>query len=555
MPQMRGPLPANDAELKVHRALQAQLPDDWWVLTNVNWSLPESSDSGSTTWVRDGQADFVVIAPNLGLIVIEVKGSRHVRVAEDGRWHRRSSESVPWTPLDKSPAEQATGNAHQLKAHLMRQRRMASFPYRFGYLVVYPHGTITAGSLSMFDSSTAVFKQQLQDLRNRIRVALQARGPDAAGRELTHEVARDMANILSNANLVIAPTDSAAEARADVHAIEQLTRQQFAALQGIFRNPRVAVTGPAGSGKTVLAMWRLAAAIEEGWSAKYLCYNKSLAEYLRLRNPELADHIDSVDAYFMKLTGSKRLSPSGDVNKHFAEDLPGSVIDVVSQWSDDEKFDALLVDEGQDFNEFRLMAVRDLIKPDGTYLYCSDDRQDLYSRKARAAVGAEITFSLVHNCRNTVSITETANRALEEHVAPMPGLPAGQEPTVRVCADRGTMAKTAWELAGTWAADGGRVAMLSPYKLENSSLSEKRSAHGKSLVTELSEWSKSDAVFFSTIKSFKGIEADAVIVVDVDEVGRTNALDRGDLYVACTRGRARLGVLCRSAAAAKQLAR
>ena len=36
--------------------------------------------------VRDGEADFVVLAPELGLAVIEVKGSKLVRVDENGIW-------------------------------------------------------------------------------------------------------------------------------------------------------------------------------------------------------------------------------------------------------------------------------------------------------------------------------------------------------------------------------------------------------------------------------------------------------------------------------------
>lgn len=551
MPHVRGPRPGDSSELMVYRELRQQLPDDWWVLTNVSWSLPRYEVRGGKSWVRDGQADFVVLAPGLGLLVLEVKGSRFVRVGEDGCWYRRPSESSAWERVDKSPPEQATSNAHQLVEHLKRRLGFPGVPCRFGYVVVYPQGEVVSGGLEMFDSSTVVTKTQIVDLRRRVRIALQARGPESQGAELTPDLARRIADVLMNGSLTIGPTDNASDAQADVKVIEQLTRQQFAALQGIFRHPRVAVSGPAGSGKTTLAVWRLAALIDEGLRAVYLCFNRSLSEYLRLRNPELASHIHNVDSYFAKLVAIRRDVPLEERARYFESELPGAVLDATASWREEDRLDAVIVDEGQDFGELRLMAVHELLKSEGCYLYCSDDRQDLYSRQARAAVGAEIVFSLVHNCRNTTKINETGNRLLEEHVKSMPGMPQGERTVVRHCPDRGSMAKAVWELVHGWIGPGSRVAVLSRFRIENSCVSENREGHGRHLVTELGQWDERGAVMFSTIKSFKGLEADAVIVVDVDSA---DGVGEGELYVACTRGRARLALLCGSEAARRRLA-
>lgn len=542
MPRILGPLPADRSERRVYRELEGQLPADWVVLSNVSWSTRASGPSGRT-WVRDGQADFVVVAPGFGLCVVEVKGSKYVRVGMDGRWYR-SHNGKSWTQISpKTPPEQATSNAHELTRIACGRLGWKEFPWPFGYIVVYPQGQVTEGGFSTFDASTIVLRHQLGDLTGAIRGALRARGSMEHRRPLDGDTACEIGEQLMNHPLQIAPADSSDDAAQDRDAIDVLTRQQHAALRGVFLHPSVAVTGPAGSGKTVLAMWRLRALIEQGDDALFLCFNKMLAKHLRMQNPDLEQRIWHADSYFARLVGPQPPASKNDLDRYFNEELPGLVLDFTATHGEHEyAVDALIVDEGQDFGEFRLWAARSLVRDGGTFLYCSDDRQDLYDRGVREAVGAEVVFSLVHNCRNTVRINDTGNRVLDDHIQPMPGLPVGVDTIVEhISGDSRAMAKAAWRHAAAWAGAGVRVAILSPFTLEKSSMMSASKGHNMRLVTELGEWTDT-TVLFSTVKSFKGLEADAVVLVDVPELGRR--FNRPDLYVATTRARARLAVLC-----------
>ena len=87
MPRVIGPVPSDKWEKEVRRQLLKQLPDNWIVICSVSWAL--RNDIGA---VRDGEADFVVLVPELGLAVLEVKGSKLVRVDENGIWHRQQSD-------------------------------------------------------------------------------------------------------------------------------------------------------------------------------------------------------------------------------------------------------------------------------------------------------------------------------------------------------------------------------------------------------------------------------------------------------------------------------
>jgi DNA helicase IV len=425
-----------------------------------------------------------------------------------------------------------------------------AFPWPFGYVVVYPQGEITNGGFNTFDASTIVLRRQLPGLAKSIRSALNARGTMENRQPLNGDKSSEIGEVLMNHPLEIGPADSLEDVVEDRDTIEVLTRQQHAALRGIFLHPSVAVTGPAGSGKTVLAVWRLRALVEQGEQALFLCFNKMLATHLRLQNSDLAEHIWHADSYFARLVGPRPSVPKREMDEYYSETLPGLVIDLVeTRGSNKLAVDALIVDEGQDFGEYRLWAARNLVRPGGTFVYCSDDRQDLYDRRVREAVGAEVVFSLLHNCRNTVRINETGNRVLDEHVKPMPGLPEGVDTVVEHIADRRAMAKAAWRHAASWAGRGVRVAILSPFTLEKSSMASARKGHNLSLVTELAEWNDT-TVMFSTVRSFKGLEADAVVLIDAPEPTGP-PLDRRDLYVATTRARTRLAVLCADSATAR----
>lgn len=546
MPKMLGYVPSDSSERKVYEALKQQLPGDWLVLSNVAWAVRRWDERRNRPGeVRDGQADFVVFVPQMGFAVLEVKGTKEVRIDDDGRWYRmEGGQTVPIGP--KIPPEQASHNMHQLGRMLALEWGLTAFPYLYAFLVVYPQGTITAGRFTTYDSSTVVLEAQMGDLVSRVRKALLARGDARQGDGFSHERALEASRFLLGHGLVVSKVDGPVDVQEDADRINTLTRQQFAALQGVFAHPRVAVVGPAGSGKTVLAIWRLAALVEEGNSAVFLCFNINLAAYLRQRHPHLASHIRHVDSFLASIASSAQRQEGRSKEDFFGEDLPGAVLDLASAWPEERRYDAILVDEGQDFNESRLIAILELLKRDnGLYAFFSDWEQDVYKRSSSGPIGVEVVFALGHNCRNTVRINQTCNHATGKLVPSMPGLPEGVDPVIENVDSPRAAAARAWQLAADWYTGAGKVAILSRRTLEGSSMALAPSARGLRLVTKVEEWSTEGAVLFSTVRGFKGLEADAVIVVDVD-VPPTSAIDVDDLYVACTRPRTRLALLTKS---------
>jgi hypothetical protein len=540
MPKILGPLPSDRWEREVLSQLKAQLPHDWVVISNVTWAA--RSENGC---VGDGQSDLVVLVPNSGMVIVEVKGSREIWIDEDGRWYRSDSDCGK-TLVNPPPPAQAGSNMHQLARIVEQKGGWPRFPGRYSWLVAYPNGVANQVP-TLFDASTLVTSRQMNGLVRSIRKSLDERGHEGRAVLFTPAVVDKVAEILIGRPFSITPAGSGAVVADDFKEIEKLTRQQFAALRGIFELPRVAVTGPAGSGKTLLAIWRLQALLDAGKQALYVCFNKDLAEILRQRHPDLAGAIASVDKLFSRMCPGLR--PHGDTSRYFRELLPAEALNAAAAYGQEAKYDAIIVDEGQDFSEFQLYALDELLRNgESAWLIFTDQRQDLFQMRSGDAFGAEVVFKLYHNCRNTQQVNGATNSYLgAQGIDSMPGMPLGEPPTVVHCATRQGVAMKAWELAKQWSNERG-VVILSPYTLANSSMAGSRKGHQLELSEDLADMGRPGKVYFSTIRSFKGIESAAIILVDaeVPSAAHDSAFRAEDLYVACTRPTSRMAILSRS---------
>jgi hypothetical protein len=539
MARVVGPVPADPSERAVLRALKEQCPTDWVIVSDVRWALQNGS------YVRSGQADVVVLVPNSGMVVLEVKGSRRIVVEDDGQWYRfeRRNGLDAKVLIDEPPPAQAQRNMHSL-VEVTRNSGYRQFPGRFTFMAVYPQGA--ADRLPpMFDESTLATYRHMGNLPARIRHALERAGDSRVGEGFSADVIASLAKTFANVGFTVTHVDTEDQVADDIQKIEQLTRQQFAVLRGLFDYSRVSVVGPAGSGKTLLAIWRLQALLESGKRAAFVCFNKKLAESLRSRYPDAATAILRVDELFMRLSPGP--VPSGvDVGHYLKVDLAERIFDLATTLPPNEKYDALVIDEGQDFSVNQIMALQELLAPDGTWAIFSDRRQDLFRAGAGDELGGDVAFRLEYNCRNTVRVNEATNAyvASDRPIQSMEGMPRGERPALIHCGGREQMANEAWKLASMWATEKG-VAILSPFTLQNSCMARSLRGHGLELTEELSDLGKPGKVYFSTIRSFKGVEAPAVIVVDVRTPDEDSAspFRAEDLYVACTRPTARLGLL------------
>src|ERR1035441_6194871 len=120
--------PASSAERKVYDALRA-LPNDYRVFHSVTYYLwPESGAPPN-----EGEADFVILHPSKGLLVIEVKGGGIRYEGRECRWYSKDRRGVDNAIED--PFRQAQRHAKNLSKALEPELGAA---FTHGHAVCFP---------------------------------------------------------------------------------------------------------------------------------------------------------------------------------------------------------------------------------------------------------------------------------------------------------------------------------------------------------------------------------------------------------------------------------
>ena len=139
---------------------------------------------------------------------------------------------------------------------------------------------------------------------------------------------------------------------------------------------RLHVIGTAGSGKTQLALAEYTAAIESGLRPLYVCFNRPLADHIERLVPNggrVATFHTLSDAWLR----AQDVTPdygAQDVWERIETSMAGATLPETWQ------YDVVIVDEGQDFSVAWRDIVLRMLKPEGRAIWMEDPDQNLYGR-------------------------------------------------------------------------------------------------------------------------------------------------------------------------------
>jgi len=540
----------NKPERDVAHTLVEQLPNHVTVYHSYPWLRPERNDRTNKTTLKEGEADFLILWPELGLLVLEVKGGDIGYDSDSRRWYRLLGNGRERDIKD--PFEQANKNMRVVVEAIAEKVYGGGRPnFAFGYAAVFPDCTYGGSPPPGAQPAIILSAGDLPRMADRISRALRQWSRRDPPREIPKEELQGVKRaILPQFNIlpVLFRTIEEQEEK-----LFRLTEDQIRLLEFLGDNERVAIEGVAGSGKTLMAKAQAQHFAEQGKRTLFLCYNKRLAEWLQGALPE--EHDDLIHVYhFHKLCSDLCRKadvlfqpPEGDQSEFWRHEAPELLWEVIEILPD--RYDAVVVDEGQDFHADWWDPI-ELINMNGAegYLYVFyDPAQNLYNEEGISIPSLGKPFLLPTNCRNTQAIATTCGDIIDRTIETKRGTPLGIETTViSIDDDRETIRYlNVW--VKSWIKQEGirpsQVAILSPFKKSNSSLSSRGHFSGISLTEDLEDWRQGKGVLFSTIRSFKGLEADIVVLVDIIEPGSIGTFLRSDLYVACSRAKHVLKIL------------
>lgn len=316
----------------------------------------------------------------------------------------------------------------------------------------------------------------------------------------------------------------------------QLTREQTRVLQGIKRNRYAAIIGGAGTGKTILAVEKAKQLSLSGFRVLILCYNGPLRDHIAKLIQIGQVEVHTFHSLVMREARKAKISvPASPPDGWFATDAAKVLSDAALK--NHTGFDAMLIDEAQDFAPTWIEASRSMLSDDEALLYVfADSHQDLYRRDWTIPDGfAE--YELTVNCRNTRPIAEKVAKVFGDDLDG--DLVDGPKPQF---------------------VEIGRIEQLIPYVIqliERLVVDENVQAaqiavltDSRIVVDQMRAMAVADCMFadlngngiaVETVSRFKGLERDIVILTFTDQV---TAMERSALiYVGLSRAKAALYVV------------
>lgn len=517
---------ASTAEETVWEHLRVQLPEDAVLIAGQR----------VTANGEEIEADLLVLWPGIGIAVLEVKGGRVS--LEDGTWYQ--ADRTGRRALSRSPIDQAQRAKHHLVDYL---NAVSSRPIgRAVHLAVLPYTELPADWDAPEAPRTIVLDAtDLPHLAERIVHALNSQSRDGYapldGQQCAHAL-----KMLRRTHAAIENHQLLAREIADEG--NQLTREQERAVALLRFQHRAQIIGGAGSGKTHLAMIKARTLTREGFRTALLCYSRGLARQFQLLaatwpEEERPAYVGLFHELPVRWGAETEADFEGPAAAYYEEHLPRRLAELAARQPVDELFDAIVVDEAQDFADIWWDGLQQCLSDpeEGVLFVFTDEHQTVFDREGRAPVTLN-PFPLDDNLRNTRSIARTF-----APLTPILQAPRMQEgaPVRYVEASSETAVATADDVVETLMDEGwqpGQIALLTT-RSRHPVQKEQIELYGYEGYWD--EFFAATDVFYGHVLNFKGLERE-VVVLAVNGFGAAERA-RQLLYVGLSRARSLLVVV------------
>jgi hypothetical protein len=358
-------------------------------LAGENWTVLHSLGIARHVTQMEGEADFLIVIPGKGILIIEVKSHLSVSRDANGFWILGND-----SPTQRSPFKQARGQVHSIRQYLRKVMPVGGNSIPIASVVWFTEIDARQKLPSSVEWNTweLLDKGNLSDIRGAILDSLEKATnlvaetkslntisiSDSFCSQLVEKLRPKFEISLSSVEL----------SKRRKQNIAQLTEEQFKYLDALASNTAWLVEGSAGTGKTFLAQESAARLDIAGKKVILLCRSPFLAMYLKnslhLSNQSF---IGTADEFF------KRNDPTS-------------------------KFNALVIDEAQDLLDGNFLKKIDAYLENGIMaselrIFADYEGQRIYDVEDGRGILRNlchnlVSFNLVENCRNIPGIGTAA---------------------------------------------------------------------------------------------------------------------------------------------------
>lgn len=389
--------------------------------------------------IRERYPDFLLISPDLGVLIIEVKGWNAAKIKEANDECVKISDGNE-VKSHTNPVKQARDYMFGVMDNCRKHpefRELCHVQGRYEGNYCFPFGhAVFLSQIKTSDLEASCLNQVFRDCRVVPRDVLDTWG-NLSGEDIRNHIKAcftvrwefekltprqiDILRAAIHPEIVVGPQSvdtqeqvPGVETSPVPQTIKILDWEQESYARKIGHGHRV-LNGVAGSGKTILLLHRARWLSKQDPNKKVLvlCYNRALSAYLK---SELKD-CENVTATTFHQWG---YSLGGKSNRELQE-FGLNVLKCVKMVQEKDKYDAILIDEAQDLAGSCFQCAVEALKEgeDGDLIIVADGNQGLYRPKSFKWIDVGVraqgrVIPLRKNYRNTYQIMDLAWSFAEE---------------------------------------------------------------------------------------------------------------------------------------------
>ncbi len=517
-------------ERDILKMLEQGLDDRFDVFHNVPWSGMQGDQQSF------GEYDFVIVSPGGQLLILEIKSGNLIEsdVGLTKQYGRQGPKDI----------------GHQMRrmhSSLLQRIDNGDLPQvHVGAMLVLPDYYSQGASVG-YPPERMVDASQIDQLCQRISASFPVHA-------LPEDQRQRVLDFLAN-RFEVRP-----DVATHIGQVQQATTQLASGLATWV--PRIAhaeqlyqIEATAGSGKTQLALALLSQAAAQGRKARYVCFNRPLADHLARLAPA---RCEVTTFHQLCRDHAEREGQTLD----FSE--PQVFERITQKYLEDAltlptRLDLLILDESQDLNPAWVDALTQALLPEGQLYVMGDSQQQLYDREP-FSLSSAVQVRCMDNFRSPQRVVRMINKlALTPEPVLARSAHAGEVPHFHIweAGQSSAQGKLNECLAKLWQSGytPEQVAVISYRGVQQSEVLRQDRLGGQATrrftgqydSAGNAQWSEGPLLAESLYR-FKGQSAPAVVLCEVDFETLTER-DKRKLFVGVTRAQMRVDIVLSERAA------